>query len=41
MRYLILIEPTANGFSAYVPDIDGCIATLDATTAAAYVDIQT
>jgi predicted RNase H-like HicB family nuclease len=27
MRYLILIEPTANGFSAYVPDIDGCIAT--------------
>lgn len=25
--YLIVIEPTATGFSAYVPDVDGCIAT--------------
>lgn len=26
-RYLIVIEPTATGFSAYVPDVDGCVAT--------------
>jgi len=26
-RYLILIEPTATGFSAYSPDLPGCAAT--------------
>jgi predicted RNase H-like HicB family nuclease len=26
-RYLILIEPTATGFSAYSPDLAGCAAT--------------
>ena len=28
-RYLILIEPTATGFSAYSPDLPGCAATGD------------
>ncbi len=27
MKYLIIIEETKTGFSAYSPDIDGCIAT--------------
>lgn len=27
MKYLIVIEPTGTGFSAYVPDLPGCIAT--------------
>ncbi|OHX37210.1 type II toxin-antitoxin system HicB family antitoxin [Methylomonas sp. LWB] len=27
MKYLIIIEPTDTGFSAYSPDIAGCIAT--------------
>jgi predicted RNase H-like HicB family nuclease len=26
-RYLIIIEETATGFSAYSPDVPGCIAT--------------
>ena len=26
-RYLIIIEDTATGFSAYSPDLPGCIAT--------------
>jgi predicted RNase H-like HicB family nuclease len=26
-RYLIVIEPTATGFSAYSPDLPGCVAT--------------
>lgn len=26
-RYLILIEPTPTGFSAYSPDLPGCVAT--------------
>ncbi len=26
-KYLIIIEKTITGFSAYVPDIPGCIAT--------------
>lgn len=25
-RYLIIIEKTATGFSAYLPDLPGCIA---------------
>ena len=27
MTYLVVIEPTGTGFSAYSPDLDGCIAT--------------
>ena len=27
MKYLIVIEPTATGFSAFSPDLPGCIAT--------------
>ena len=27
MRYTIVIEQTPNNFSAYVPDLPGCIAT--------------
>ena len=26
-RYLIVLEPTATGFSAYSPDLPGCAAT--------------
>lgn len=28
-RYLIVIEDTATGFSAYSPDLPGCIATAE------------
>jgi predicted RNase H-like HicB family nuclease len=27
MRYLIIIEPTSTGYSAYSPDLNGCVAT--------------
>jgi predicted RNase H-like HicB family nuclease len=27
IRYLIIIEDTATGYSAYSPDLPGCIAT--------------
>jgi predicted RNase H-like HicB family nuclease len=27
MQYLIVIEKTATGYSAYSPDLDGCVAT--------------
>jgi predicted RNase H-like HicB family nuclease len=27
MKYLIVIEPTSAGFSAYSPDLPGCIST--------------
>lgn len=27
MRYVIIIESTATGFSAFVPDLPGCITT--------------
>ena len=27
MRYLIVIEKTKSGFSAYSPDVPGCVAT--------------
>ena len=27
MRYLIVIEKTGSGYSAYSPDIPGCVAT--------------
>lgn len=29
MRYLIVIEKTDTGYSAYSPDLDGCVATAD------------
>jgi predicted RNase H-like HicB family nuclease len=27
MKYLLIIEPTNTGYSAYSPDLDGCVAT--------------
>jgi predicted RNase H-like HicB family nuclease len=27
MKYLIVIEPTSTGFSAYSPDLPGCAST--------------
>ncbi len=27
MKYLVVIEPTTTGFSAYSPDLPGCIST--------------
>jgi predicted RNase H-like HicB family nuclease len=27
MRYLVVVEPTSTGFSAYSPDLPGCVAT--------------
>lgn len=27
MKYLIILEPTATGYSAYSPDVLGCVAT--------------
>jgi len=27
MKYLVVIEPTSTGFSAYSPDLPGCIST--------------
>lgn len=27
MKYLIVIEPTNSGYSAYSPDLPGCIST--------------
>ncbi len=29
MKYLIILEPTLTGFSAYSPDLDGCVAAGD------------
>ena len=29
MKYLIIIEKTNTGYSAYSPDLDGCVATGD------------
>ena len=29
MKYTIIVEPTSNGFSAYAPDLDGCVAAAD------------
>lgn len=26
MRYLVIVEPTGTGYSAYLPDVDGCVA---------------
>jgi predicted RNase H-like HicB family nuclease len=27
MKYLVIIEPTSTGFSAYSPDVPGCAST--------------
>jgi predicted RNase H-like HicB family nuclease len=27
MRYLVIIEKTGTGYSAYSPDLDGCVTT--------------
>lgn len=27
MKYLIVMEPTSTGFSAYSPDLPGCVST--------------
>ncbi len=27
MKYLFIIEPTSTGYSAYSPDLEGCITT--------------
>lgn len=27
MRYLVVVEPTETGFSAYSPDLPGCVST--------------
>jgi predicted RNase H-like HicB family nuclease len=27
MKYLIVIEPTATGYSSYSPDLPGCVST--------------
>ena len=29
MKYAIVIERTLNGYSAYVPDLPGCVAAAD------------
>lgn len=29
MQYAVVIEKTDNGYSAYVPDIPGCVAAAD------------
>jgi len=29
MKYLVVLEPTPTGFSAFSPDLPGCIATGD------------
>ena len=29
MKYLIILEPTPTGFSAYSPDLEGCVAAGD------------
>lgn len=26
MKYLVILEPTDTGYSAYSPDLDGCVA---------------
>lgn len=39
MTYLVVIEPTATGFSAYSPDLPGCVAT-GATEAGAECEMR-
>ena len=35
MEYAVIIEKTRNGYSAYVPDVPGCIAAADTREATA------
>ena len=39
MRYAVVIEKTGSNYSAYVPDLPGCVATGD-TVAAVEVEIR-
>jgi predicted RNase H-like HicB family nuclease len=39
MRYAIVIEKAASNYSAYVPDLPGCVAT-DATVAETEAEIR-
>ncbi|HEY0015380.1 MAG TPA: type II toxin-antitoxin system HicB family antitoxin [Longimicrobium sp.] len=32
MEYAVIIEPTSTGFSAYLPDVPGCVAAADTET---------
>jgi len=32
MKYLVVVEESASGFSAYSPDVPGCIATGNSKT---------
>jgi len=34
MKYLIVIEKTNTGYSAYAPDLPGCVATCETVTEA-------
>ena len=29
MKYVVIIEATGNGYSAYLPDLPGCVAAAD------------
>jgi hypothetical protein len=29
MKYLVILEPTETGYSAYSPDLEGCVAAGD------------
>ena len=29
MKYVVIIEETGNGYSAYLPDLPGCVAAAD------------
>ena len=40
MRYAVVIEKAGNNYSAYVPDLPGCVAT-GTTVAAAEREIRT
>jgi len=39
MRYVVVIETTRNNYSAYVPDLPGCVATA-ATVAEVEAEIR-
>jgi predicted RNase H-like HicB family nuclease len=39
MRYAVVIEKTDSNYSAYVPDLPGCVATGD-TVAATEIEIR-
>jgi predicted RNase H-like HicB family nuclease len=32
MEYVVIIEPTPTGFSAYLPDVPGCVAAAGTET---------